>query len=43
VAPVDAPTYGVAAALLTAVALLAAFPPARGATLVDPMQAVRSE
>ena len=41
--PTDALTYGVSAALLTATALLASFIPARAATRVDPMVALRSE
>jgi len=43
VEPVDPLTIGVAAALLVAVALLAAWIPARTATAVDPMTALRGE
>jgi len=43
VEPADPLTIGVAAALLVAVALLAAWIPARTATAVDPMTALRGE
>ncbi|HET9271128.1 MAG TPA: FtsX-like permease family protein, partial [Vicinamibacterales bacterium] len=43
VEPVDPLTIGVAAALLVAVALLAAWIPARTATAVDPITALRGE
>jgi predicted permease len=43
VEPVDPPTIGIAAALLVAVALVAAWIPARTATAVDPMTALRGE
>ena len=43
VEPVDPPTIAVAAALLVAVALVAAWIPARTATAVDPMTALRGE
>ena len=43
VEPVDPPTIGLAAALLVAVALVAAWIPARRATAVDPMMALRGD
>jgi len=43
VRPTDVPTYSVASLLLAAVALLASYIPARRATEVDPMAALRYE
>ncbi len=43
VRPIDLPTFAATAALLTAVAAIAVYRPARRATRVDPMQSLRAD
>jgi ABC-type antimicrobial peptide transport system permease subunit len=43
VSPFDPVTYGAVAALLCAICLVASFVPARRATKVDPLMALRAE
>jgi putative ABC transport system permease protein len=43
VSPTDVPTFGAIVALLALVSLVASWAPARRATCVDPMVALRSE
>jgi putative ABC transport system permease protein len=43
ITPIDAPTYATVAILFAAVAALASYVPARRATRIDPMAAIRCE
>jgi putative ABC transport system permease protein len=43
ITPIDAPTYAAVAILFAAVAALASYVPARRATRIDPMAAIRCE